>query len=197
MSKPSAGIHVSGGGGGPSTSKPAFYTDQAYADTGDVPSPILGDSFLYTSTQEYWVYSAHGWIQTLLAGSPELTNSGFNAIQSAAADGVNYQKTIEYVKLSFLTAISTSIESRVRVYHSEAQQAADAGRAIGVTPTGNHGVILDYVSTGEEMFDLTPGIVCDTDSNSVYVTLTNLSGSEDYLSVNFYGFIGHTGEALP
>jgi hypothetical protein len=46
-----------------------------------------------------------------------------------------------------LLKISTSKRARVRVYGDATKRGADVGRAIGVEPSGDHGVLLDYAAT--------------------------------------------------
>lgn len=56
-----------------------------------------------------------------------------------------------------LYRIETSRPARVRVYASEAQRTADRDRNTATEPTGDHGVVLDYLTTSTLLAaDLSP-----------------------------------------
>lgn len=55
-----------------------------------------------------------------------------------------------------LMKIQTDKACRVRMYATAAQQAADAARPIGTDPTGDHGLLFEYVATGAETVTLNP-----------------------------------------
>lgn len=81
-----------------------------------------------------------------------------------------------------LLGIATDRPARVRLYTTAAKQAADASRAAGTYPTGDHGVILEYfTATGFLSSDLTPTV--DGFDGKVspdgYIAwhVTNMSGS--------------------
>jgi hypothetical protein len=81
-----------------------------------------------------------------------------------------------------LYAITTSSECRVRLYTTAAKMAADAARPIGTDPTGDHGCVLEFVSTPALLSaDLSP--VVDgfdgkaTPDGEIPITVTNLGGS--------------------
>lgn len=55
------------------------------------------------------------------------------------------QGTMNLARGYKLYALEVTSPARVRVYATTAQQSADASRAFGLDPTGNHGVMLDYM----------------------------------------------------
>ena len=79
-----------------------------------------------------------------------------------------------------LLRIVTDYPARVRVYGSTAARTADASRTIGTDPTGNHQVILDFVtSVGLLDYWINPiadGYTADS-STSMPIAITNMSGS--------------------
>jgi len=79
-----------------------------------------------------------------------------------------------------LLHIVTNIPARVRVYDSIASRTADVDRAVGVDPQGAHGVILDFLTTLEDlswwMNPVVDGYTVDGTEN-VPVAVTNMSGS--------------------
>lgn len=75
-------------------------------------------------------------------------------------------------------------ECRFRLYMSSADRAADAARPIGTDPTGDHGLIMEIVTTaGELSFRLSPQVSFSAFANptypygnTFYVAIQNLSG---------------------
>lgn len=75
---------------------------------------------------------------------------------------------------------------RFRLYMTSADRTADAARAIGTDPTGDHGLLLEVVTTGAQVVRLTPQVDMSADpagdltrpfATSYYVSVTNLSGA--------------------
>jgi hypothetical protein len=79
-----------------------------------------------------------------------------------------------------LLKIQTDKAARVRLYTSTAKRDADASRPVTTDPTGDHGVMLDYVTAaGLLAADLSPqvdGYTVDA-TTAVAYAVTNLSGS--------------------
>lgn len=78
-----------------------------------------------------------------------------------------------------LYSINTNRPARVRAYSTSAHRTADAARAVGTDPTGNHGCLLDLVTTAAMLtVDLSPMVdVCNLDSpvaDKIYFAITNL-----------------------
>lgn len=79
-------------------------------------------------------------------------------------------------------SVSTDIACRVRLYTTTTARDADITRVPGTDPTGNHGVMLDVVTTaGLLALDLSPAADCylPGTAGTVPYTIDNLSGSED------------------
>lgn len=55
--------------------------------------------------------------------------------------------TLALSKSFALFKVETDVQARVRLYASAAYRTADAARAIGVDPTGDHGLIAEVVTT--------------------------------------------------
>ncbi|POH63643.1 MULTISPECIES: hypothetical protein [Cryobacterium] len=93
-----------------------------------------------------------------------------------------------------LLSISTDKPCRIRLYATVAQQAADAARAIGTDPTGNHGLMLEYVSTaGVLAATLSPAVdgtnLEATPSTAIPISIQNLSGGASTVTASFV-FLG-------
>lgn len=86
-----------------------------------------------------------------------------------------------------LLKIETDYPARVRVYDSLEKQTLDKFRPIGQDPKGNHGVILDFATTQEDlMWWLNPvvdGYVTDN-TNNVPITVTNISGCQNFITLS-------------
>lgn len=88
-----------------------------------------------------------------------------------------------------LFKITTDKAARVRIYATADQQTADEARAIGTDPTGDHGLIFEYVTvTGTLSAVLSPfvdGASMElTPSTNIPVTVTNMSGSTGTVKVD-------------
>lgn len=74
---------------------------------------------------------------------------------------------------------------RVRLYTSSAKRTADAARAPGTDPTGDHGVMLDVVMTAGGTLTLSPLVDGYTDdgTSAVPYSIQNRSGSTSTVAV--------------
>lgn len=76
-----------------------------------------------------------------------------------------------------LYGINADRPARLELYASSAYQLADAGRAAGVDPTGNHGVILDFFAPDTNRWALTPLVdgasMEAVPQTAIPITLTN------------------------
>lgn len=98
--------------------------------------------------------------------------------------------TVTLAKGYRLLRIETDVPARVRVYTTAAKRTADASRPIGTDPTGDHGVVLDFVTTGSLLAaDLSPTVDGwqneSTPGSSVPIAVQNLSGATDTVAVTF------------
>jgi hypothetical protein len=87
-----------------------------------------------------------------------------------------------------ISKIVTSVPARVRLYATAAKRDADATRAIGDDPTGDHGLMLEYITaTGLLSAALSPMVdgysLEATPSEDIPYTITNLSGGNSPVTV--------------
>src|SRR5206468_8981843 len=79
----------------------------------------------------------------------------YSTASLAASASENDSVTI--FKGSVGLSVTTNRAARVRAYSTSAHRTADAARAAGTDPTGNHGCLLDVVTTGSILtIDLAP-----------------------------------------
>ena len=94
-----------------------------------------------------------------------------------AAGGVDSTATLTVPKAYTILKVATDYPARVRVYLTAAHQLADVARAVTVDPTGDHGCVLEAVTTaGVLALNLSPAPVgaSPTDGTTAYLTVTNL-----------------------
>lgn len=76
-----------------------------------------------------------------------------------------------------VTEVVTDHPARVRIYNSAAHRASDAARAIGVEPTGDHGLLMEVVTTAELLsVPLSPWAYGETLLNVAYASIVNTGG---------------------
>lgn len=92
--------------------------------------------------------------------------------------------------VTVINGISTSAPVRVRLYTTVEKRDADLARAIGTDPTGDHGLLFEVVTTtGQLSYQVSPGVYISTDSPTVPVTVTNLSGSAQTVTVTISAIV--------
>lgn len=158
---------------------------------------IAGDVFTITRTQESTSarsilvgdqIAATITAKTLTdAENPNRTTAQYitNTLASSAEETGN----ITLNKGWRILKIQTDIAARVRLYCTTADRDADIDRVIGVDPTGDHGVLFDFVTTSDILtWRLTPVVdgsqMDGSPTASIPITVTNLSGSTDTVQVD-------------
>lgn len=81
-----------------------------------------------------------------ISSAPSRTVASFTTPSLAA--GASATGTIDLGKGYRLYRITTSAACRTRLYTTDAKRTADASRPSGTDPTGDHGLMLDFTSTG-------------------------------------------------
>lgn len=164
---------------------------------------VAGDGILYLSscTPGVDIPTGYAWtIQGAWLTPAQANDLGLSTLAprgrevvtvttSSLEPGATWTGTIP-LGLSFrLLKISTSRPARVRLYTTGPNRTADADRAAGTDPAGDHGVILEYVTTAEVLTAglapvvdgsnmaappvvNTPAAITNTDSIAGTVTLT-------------------------
>lgn len=103
---------------------------------------------------------------------------------AALANNANTVNTVNIASRYQLLHIATNHPCRVRLYRSSAQRDADISRAIGTDPTGDHGLMLEFVSTSELLSaDLSPLVDGFSNSPAIAYSITNLSGATQTITV--------------
>jgi len=115
--------------------------------------------------------------------------SGTSAITAtftsdSMANGANQTSTIAMSRSYAVSKVQTSVAARVRLYATTEKRDADISRAPGNAVFGNHGLYLDVVTTaGELIWFVTPVAIGRCDTSAVPITVTNLSGSTNSVTI--------------
>lgn len=136
--------------------QPGTVPAPALDDLTDVAAatPADGQSLVYSSTASAWVPGDVGG-----GGGSGTESPTFTATHTTASlpTGGRELATIGLSARYRLLRIATDHPARVRIHTTAAKQAADAARPAGTAPTGDHGVMLDYVTTSTVLSaDLSP-----------------------------------------
>lgn len=88
--------------------------------------------------------------------------------------------------------ILTNRPARARLYDTTSHRAADAARSPGIDPTGNHGVLLDVVTTSM-ILDLTLSPAVDVHvADALPITIDNLDSVTGATTVTFHYIVTET-----
>jgi hypothetical protein len=110
---------------------------------------------------------------------------------AALANGQSENASVALGKSFVLTKIVADRACRVRVYLNSDYRTADAARAVGVDPVGEHGVLLDALLTsGNLTLDLAP-VIYGTDgaivrTGNIAVAVENRSGAASTVQTTFH-----------
>jgi hypothetical protein len=90
-----------------------------------------------------------------------------------------------------LLALATDVPARVRLYDSETKRTADVARPIGTDPTGDHGLMLEYVTTTSVLSaSLSPQVDAFSrfSSSTARLRITNLDAAARAVTVTLTYF---------
>lgn len=103
---------------------------------------------------------------------------------AALANNATTSNTVNIASRYQLLQITTSHPCRVRLYTSTAKRDADLTRSIGTDPTGNHGLMFEFISTANLLSaDLSPLVDGFADTAAIPYSITNLSGATQTITV--------------
>lgn len=99
-------------------------------------------------------------------------------VTGALAPGAVATGAVALGRLCRILRVAADRACRVRLYGTAAQRDADAGRPLGVDPTGNHGLMMEVVLTAALLtLDLSPqAVIANMDavtSGNVYYSIEN------------------------
>jgi hypothetical protein len=149
----------------------------------------IGDGYVLTST----VGGTRSWEPNPGGGSSHTHVESTATVTTASiADGATDDVALTGAgagRLRFVVRAESSDLAWVRAYSSAAARTADAGRAPGTPPTGEHGCLMDWVvESGNLVWDLGPckGEFRNAESpfaDVIYFAIQNQSGGTTAITV--------------
>lgn len=165
------------------TSKTAWYMYSSVAtepDDGDLvvqPTEVTGAGRWYKTKATIAATEVTGLTAYIdnLPPKSSLASNGIGVTTGVLGTNQSSTHTISLSGAGVFTKLETSSAARVRVYLNNTYATADLGRLIDVELTGEHGCLLEAVTTsGNLVLDLSP-IVFYVATTSLSVTITNLA----------------------
>ena len=93
---------------------------------------------------------------------------------ASLANGASETGTLTMAKGYRLLHIQTSRAARVRFYVSSDQRTADLSRAAGYLPTGNHGLVAEFITTASILdIDCCPVVDGFSANGNIPINITN------------------------
>lgn len=136
---------------------------------------ILGNGFFLTG------------VQTGGGGGGAGSRANISTTIGPISNAVSVNADLAGYKGYALYKVTTSAASWVRLYTSNTARTNDSTRTIDVDPQPGAGVIAEIISSGANVVTVSPGAVGFNDdtpvSNSVPITITNISGSPATITV--------------
>lgn len=128
------------------------------------------------------------WVDPPLFGGAKFMRTTSTANTASLGPGLSDSATTIPLAPGYrLYRVQTSYPARVRLYESTAARDADLARPIGTDPASNTGVVLDYVTPSNAIYNLSPlvdGANLDTTSSSdIPMCVTNLDAATRSIAV--------------
>lgn len=105
------------------------------------------------------------------------------------ANSVTFTGNVTLAKGYAVYKVTTSTNAWVRLYSNTTTQTSDAARSMFNDPQPGAGVMVEVISTGSNVIVVSPAAVGWNDSNpvsnSIPVSITNLSGTSSNITVTF------------
>ena len=121
---------------------------------------------------------------SLLGGSGSSIREDVTITAVALADNANLTGVVSISSRYQLLQITTNHPCRIRLYTSTTKRDADLTRHIGTDPTGNHGLLFEFISAAELLSaDLSPLVDGFADTAAIPYSITNLSGATQTITV--------------
>jgi hypothetical protein len=163
----------------------AFLSGSGAAPTYDSDLHVTGDPYARLNTDGsvdlYVLDASNAWRKA------QYTRTSTTITTASLAVNATENSTKAFSAAYRLLNITTDRACRVRLYTTSAKRTADASRAIGADPTGDHGLVFEFVATAAVTdYDLTPLVdgYCPTGTD-VYYAIENRSSGTSTVVVTF------------
>lgn len=162
------------------------------ADTGHVAAVNPHPQYLTPASADA-AYEPAGTVGAALAAAEAYVDAGrwpsvapLSVTTPTLSSGASWASTISGPAGFRLLNIATSAPARVRVYVTVAQRDADVARPTGTDPAGDHGCLLDFVTTtGDLAWSLSPVVDGVVTGGAIPITITNLAAASAAITVTF------------
>lgn len=170
----------------PSANLPSYVDDVLeYPDFASFPvTGEAGKIYVDISTDFVYRWSGSAYFQLGSSGGgsgirEDITFTSGSIVANASVSG-----TVSISSRYQLLQITTNHPCRVRLYTSTAKRDADLTRLIGTDPTGNHGLLFEFISSTELLSaDLSPVVDGFAETAAIPYSITNLSGATQTITV--------------
>lgn len=159
---------------------PQGTTNQYFTNAAVLSTPLSGlnTSLTGSISSSDTVESAAGRLQSQISAITNPIVTYTNTFSLSLADGANYETTLPLSQKYILTSVTCTIPIRIRFYLNSTYQTNDLGRSIGISPTGDVGLLFEGItSTTWTTINLTPIVIGIASSANIPVTITNVSGN--------------------
>lgn len=186
---PQGATGPTGSAGAPGSAGPVLNPRGAYA----AGSGYVAYDHVNYQGSSYWASAAASagaappgapWVLSAQKGDPGVSEARGTVTTTTAviASGGAEQGTVALGKSSHILRVAADRACRVRLYTQASKRTADAGRALGTDPTGDHGLALEVVLTPTVLsLDLAPQAMAsnmDTPAvDSMYYDIFNMAAS--------------------
>lgn len=165
----------------------------------DVPKPLTNYDSLFIADGSGDTVAGNLYRKDSMGGVFPITGGNFgggnfnrsvvSVSTSSLMPSTSENLLVTLAKSYRLYTIQTSKTARVRVYGSALQRANDASRPVGTDPGDGAGLMLEYVTTGTQLFTLSPlvdGFDAEASPTGIIpITVTNLSLTQGTVQVSF------------
>lgn len=162
---------------------------------GSIPAPAklaVGEIALNTADAIAYVKNAEGAVIPL-GGRNSTTRSLVQYQGASLASQASQEGSLDLGRCFVLLAVSTNFAARVRVYASQSYRGADADRPSNVAPSGDHGLLLELITTPTDLdWTLSPMVfagILDEGEPNTYISVTNLSNIAQAPQISFTNMV--------
>ena len=120
---------------------------------GVIPEPgqlTIGELAINTGDSRVYTKLDNGEVK-LVGGASTASRSSTTYSGASIAPNASQNGLVDLGKSYVILSVSTSFAARVRVYASQAYRTADVDRPANLAPTGDHGLLLELVTTATDL----------------------------------------------
>ena len=170
----------------PSANLPS-YVDDVLEYANFASFPVTGESgkiYIASNTNFIYRWTGSAYFQLGSSGGGSGIREDVIFTSGSIVADASVSGTVNIASRYQLLHITTDHPCRVRLYTSAAKRDADLTRSIGTDPTGNHGLMFEFISSTELLSaDLSPLVDGFAATAAIPYSITNLSGATQTITV--------------